>query len=213
MKNRNKKEKLPTVKKEEYAVVLDYLSRGYVTSDMSNFGGKAIAQAIGTEQFTLLELSPKTGVDLEIQDTVYIGKDKRDKIYRVLGKLNFENLTATSRIELEYAIRDIVEANEEKYVEFFNTTDALSIRLHSLELIPGIGKKYMGEIIKEREAKPFESFKDISERLPTLTDPAGMIVKRVQQELDTTNPKRGKNKYYLFTQPPAVRKQRKPRQK
>ena len=79
----NKKNKTPAVKKEEYAVILDYLSRGYVKSDMSKFGGKAIAQAIGTEQFTLLELAPKTGVDLDIQDTVYIGKGKRDKIYRV----------------------------------------------------------------------------------------------------------------------------------
>ena len=209
MDNRNKKEKAPAVKKEEYAVVLDYLSRGYVKSDMSKFGGKAIAQAIGTEQFTLLELAPKNGVDLEIQDTVYIGKGKRDKVYRVLGKLDYENLTATSRIELEYAIRDIVEANEDKFVEFFNTAEALSTRLHKLELIPGIGKKYMWEIIEAREEKPFESFEDISQRLPTLTDPAGMIVKRIQLELDTSNPKRGKNKYNLFTQAP--RTQRKPR--
>ena len=196
MDNRNRNENKPTVKKEENAVVLDYLSRGYVKSDMSKFGGKPIAQAIGTEKFTLLELAPKNGVDLEIQDTVYIGKGKRDKIYRVLGKLDYENLTATSRIELDYASRDIVEANEDKFVEFFNTAD-------SLELIPGIGKKYMWDIIKARE-KPFENFKDISERLPTLADPAGMIVNRVKQELDTTKPKRGKNKYYLFTQPPRA---------
>ena len=209
MDNRNKKEKAPAVKKEEYAVVLDYLSRGYVKADMSKFGGKPIAQAIGTEQFTLLELAPKNGVDLEIQDTVYIGKGKRDKIYRVLGKLDYENLTATSRIELEYAIRDIVEAQEDRFVEFFNTTGSVSTRLHSLELIPGIGKKYMWEIIEAREEKPFESFKDISQRLPTLTDPAGMIVKRIQQELDTSNPKRGKNKYNIFTQAP--RAQRRPR--
>ena len=201
MDNRNKNEKKPTVQKEENAVVLDYLSRGYVKSDMSKFGGKPIAQAIGTEKFTLLELAPKNGVDLEIQDTVYIGKGKRDKIYRVLGKLDYENLTATSRIEMDYAIRDIVEANEDKFVEFFNTADSVSTRMHSLELIPGIGKKYMWDIIKARE-KPFESFEDISERLPTLADPAGMIVNRVKQELDTTKPKRGKNKYYLFTQPP-----------
>ena len=206
MDDKNKREKAPAVKKEEYAVVLDYLSRGYVKSDMSKFGGKAIAQAIGTEQFTLLELAPKNGVDLEIQDTVYIGKGKRDKIYRVLGKLDYENLTATSRIELEYAIRDIVEENEDKYVEFFNTAEALSTRLHKLELIPGIGKKYMWEIIEAREEKPFESFEDISQRLPTLTDPAGMIVKRVQQELDTSTPKRGKNKYNIFTQAPRAQR-------
>ena len=144
---------------------------------------------------------------MEIQDTVYIGKGKRDKIYRVLGKLDFENLTATSRIELDYAIRDIVEEQEERFVEFFNTTDSVSTRMHSLELIPGIGKKYMWDIIKAREEKPFESFKDISERLPTLADPAGMIVNRVKQELDTsTVNRRGKNKYYIFTQAP-----RKPR--
>ena len=125
----------------------------------------------------------------------------------MLGKLDFENLTATSRIELDYAIRDIVEANEEKYVNFFNTADGVSTRLHSLELIPGIGKKYMWDIINAREEKPFESFKDITERLPTLTDPAGMIVNRVKQELDTNNIKRGnKGKYYIFTQAP-----RKPR--
>lgn len=202
MDNRNKNEKKPAVKKEEYAVVLDYLSRGYVKSDMSKFGGKPIAQAIGTEQFTLLELAPKNGVDLEIQDTVYIGKGKRDKIYRVLGRLDYENLTATSRIELDYAIRDIVEANEDKFVDFFNTTESISTRQHSLELIPGIGKKYMWDIIKAREEKPFESFEDISKRLPTLADPAGMIVNRIKQELDTTTPRRGKNKYYIFTQAP-----------
>ena len=115
MDNKNNNEKMITAKREENAVVLDYLSRGYVTSDMSKFNGKAIAQAIGTERFTLLELAPKKGVDLEIQDTVYIGKGKRDKIYRVLGKLDYENLTATSRVELEYAIRDIIEKNEDRY--------------------------------------------------------------------------------------------------
>ena len=206
--NKKRNGKKPTIKKEQQAVVLDYLSRGYVKSDMSKFGGKPIAQAIGTEQFTLLELVPQRGVDLEIGDNVYIGgnRQERTKIHRVLGILPFERLTATSRIELDYTIRDIVESNEEKYVEFFNTTGAVSTRLHTLELIPGIGKKYMWDIINAREEKPFESFKDITERLPTLTDPAGMIVNRVKQELDKNAIKRGKSKYYIFTQVP-----RKPR--
>ena len=54
----------------------------------------------------------------------------------------------------------------------------------------------------------FESFEDISKRLPTLADPAGMIVNRVKQELDTTTPKRGKNKYCIFTQPPRAPRNR-----
>ena len=77
METKNKKQKIPAAT-EEHAVILDYLSLGYVNSDMSKFKGKAIAQAIGTDYFTLLELVPKRGVDLEIQDTVYIGKGKRD---------------------------------------------------------------------------------------------------------------------------------------
>ena len=201
MDNKNNKENGPTAKKEEYAVIIDYLSRGYVKSDMSKFGGKPIAQAIGTDRFTLLELTPKRGIDLEIQDTVYIGKGKRDKIYRI-GRLDYENLTATSRIELEYAIRDIILNDEAKYVDFFNSAGALSTRLHKLELIPGIGKKYMWEIIEARKEKPFESFEDITKRVPTLSDPVGMLVNRIKQELDTTTAKKGKKKYYLFTSIP-----------
>jgi putative nucleotide binding protein len=196
----------PNPKKEEYVIILDYLKFGYVNPERPTAHGKPIAQAIGVDKFTLIEVTPKEGVDLDIHDKVYIGSGKRDKVNRVKGLLDFENLTATSRIELEYAIRDIVEANEQKYVDFFNTADSLSTRLHSLELIPGIGKKYMWDIIKAREEKPFESFEDITKRLPTLTDPAGMIVNIVKQELDTSTVRRGKNKYYIFTQAP-----RKPR--
>ena len=84
MKNNNKKERAPTVKKEEYAVILDYLSRGYVKSDMSKFGGKAIAQAIGTEKFTLLELAPKNGVDLEFKIQYLLEKEKEIKFTEFL---------------------------------------------------------------------------------------------------------------------------------
>ena len=193
METKNKKQKIPAAT-EEHAVILDYLSLGYVNSDMSKFKGKAIAQAIGTDYFTLLELVPKRGVDLEIQDTVYI------------GKLDYENLTATSRIELEYSIREIVNNNEEKFVDFFNTAGAISTRLHKLELIPGIGKKYMWEIVEARKEKPFESFEDITTRIPSLNNPAEMIVNRVKQELDTTTAKKGKKKYYLFTPIPKTQK-------
>ncbi|MDL2246230.1 DUF655 domain-containing protein [Methanobrevibacter sp. OttesenSCG-928-K11] len=209
-RNNNEKPK-QTLKKEDNAVILDYLSLGYVKSDMSKFRGKPIAQSIGTENFTLLELSPKEGVNLEIHDEVYIGKGKREKINRILGKLDFENLTATSRIEIDYAIRDIIEDNEEKYVEFFNTVGPLSTRLHKLELIPGIGKKHMWAIIEERKKKPFESFEDIKQRVPALSDPVGMLVKRVKQELDNTAAKKGKKKYHIFTSIPKRHNDNKPR--
>lgn len=187
-------------KKENYAIAIDYLKLGFVKPNMKSFKGKAIAQAIGTEKFTLLELVPRDQQTIEILEKVYIGPGKRDKINNVKGKIRYEDLTATSRIEIEYAIQDIIKENEEKYVNFFNEAGAVSTRLHKLELIPGIGKKHREAIIKAREEKPFESFEDLTARVPVIADPIGMLVKRVILELDNSVARRGKNKYNLFTQ-------------
>ena len=190
---------------EDNAVILDYLPLGYVKEDMSTFKRKPIAQAIGTENFTLLELTPKDQVDIEIHENVYIGAGKRDKINRVKGKLDFENLTATSRVELDHVIEEIILAHEDKFVAFFNEAESLNTRLHKLELLPGIGKKHMWGIIEARKEKPFENFEDINSRVPLLSDPVNILVKKVRQELDTTKEKRGKNKYRIFTHFPRKR--------
>lgn len=193
----------PKPKKEEEVIILDYLKFGYVNPDRPTTRGMPIAQTIGVDKFTLIEVTPKDGIDLEIHDKVYIGPGKRDKVNRVKGLLDFEKLTATSRIELEYAIRDIIKGKEDEYVKFFNEIDSLSIKLHKLELIPGIGKKHMNMILEEREKEPFKSFDDLKTRVPLLGDPVELLAKRVVLELDTTQVKRGKKKYYLFTQVPS----------
>ena len=193
----------PNPKKEEYIIILDYLKFGYVNPERPTAHGKPIAQAIGVDKFTLIEVTPKEGIDLDIHDKVYIGSGKRDKVNRVKGLLDFENLTATSRIELEYAIKEIILAKEDIYVKFFNEIDSLNIKMHKLELIPGIGKKHTQMILEEREKEPFKSFEDLKERVPLLGEPVDMLAKRVRLELDTTTVKRGKNKYYMFTQVPS----------
>ena len=66
--------------------------------------------------------------------------------------------------------------------------------MHALELIPGIGKKYMWQIVDEREKRPFESFKDLQERV-NIPNPAKLLAKRVVEEL------MGESKYRLFTRP------------
>jgi len=82
------------MQKEENAVVLEYLPNGYPLE------GKMmpLAQAIGKQNLVLLELVPRKGVSLESGEEVYIGPDKREKIYYILGRLKRENWTFKGKI-------------------------------------------------------------------------------------------------------------------
>ncbi|MCQ8905773.1 MAG: DUF655 domain-containing protein [Methanothermobacter sp.] len=191
---------------EEYAIILDYLPLGYMSEGFGTFKKRPVAQALGKDEFTLLELTPRPDVDLEIHEEVYIGKGKRDKIARINRRLRHNELTATARVELPYVVEEIIKSNEDRFVKFFNEAGSISTRLHQLELLPGIGKKHMWDILKAREEKPFESFEDIKNRVPMLSDPVKLIVRRVLMELDVEGAKRGKRKYNIFTRPPQKRR-------
>jgi putative nucleotide binding protein len=190
---------------EEYAIILDYLPLGYVKEGTPSFKRKPVAQAIGKEEFTLLELIPKENIMLDIHQKVYIGSGKREEIARVNRRLKYDDLTATAKVELNYVIEEIIKAKEDRFIEFFNEAGPISTRLHQLELLPGIGKKHMWDIINARKEKPFESFDDIKKRVPMLSDPVKLISKRILLELEATGDKKGKRKYVLFTRPPTKR--------
>jgi putative nucleotide binding protein len=175
--------------KEDYATILEYLPNGYPLEKKM----MPIAQAIGKNNFTLLELVPRRGISLDIGENVYIGEGKRDKIYYILGRLKREKLTESAKTQLQEVIKKIVEEQEEKFVKFFNESLPINKRLHQIELLPGLGKKHMQEILKQREEQPFESFLDMKKRVPNLPDPEKAIEKRIFQEL--TNIER----YNLFT--------------
>ena len=187
---------------EDYAIILDYLTLGYVKEEAPSFKKKPVAQAIGIEEFTLLELTPKDKVNLDIHEKVYIGAGKRDKIARVNRRLKYDRLTATAKLELNYVIEEIIKENEDKFVHFFNVAGPISTRLHQIELLPGIGKKHMWDILNARKEKEFESYQDIKERVPMLADPVKLLSKRILLELEGTTDRKGKRKYILFTRPP-----------
>jgi len=58
--------------------------------------------------------------------------------------------------------------------------------MHQLELLPGVGKKHMWEIIETREKQPFTSFADIKSRVKLMPDPEKAIIKRIVAELEGT---------------------------
>lgn len=168
------------MEKEEKAIILDFLPNGYPLE------GKMlpIAQAIGTRHFTLLQLVPRRGLTLQLKEEVYIGPDKRDKIYYIFGRLPPDKLTETSKMQLQDFVADAVGREEQRFVEFFNNAQPINTRLHQLELLPGFGTKHTKALLEEREKKPFASFDDIKKRIPNIPDPRKTIEKRILQELE-----------------------------
>jgi len=172
--------------KEEKAIVLDFLPNGYPFDKRPSHRKTAIVQALGKERFGLLELVPKKEIFVQPYEEVYIGEGKREKIHHILGRLPMDKLTATARTELEYVIKDLVHKEDKRFVEFFNNAQPLTTRMHQLELLPGLGKKHMWEIIEARKDKPFESFADIKKRVKLMPDPEKAIIKRILKEIEGT---------------------------
>jgi len=177
------------MEKEETAIILEYLPNGYPLE------GKMmpIAQAIGETNLTLLELVPRRGVSLEIGEKVYIGEGKRDKIYYILGKLQREKITEQAKEQLTGFIKNLVKEQEQRFIKFFNESEAINKRIHQIELIPGLGKKYVKEILEKRKEKPFDSFEEMKKRISNLPHPEKAIEKRIFQELTEFE------RYNLFT--------------
>jgi putative nucleotide binding protein len=180
--------------KEENVVVLDFLPNGYPFDSRPAHMKTAIGQALGKNKFVLLELVPKKGVFLQPYEEVYIGEGKRDKVHHINGKIPFDKLTSTARNEIKFVIKEIVEKDSKNFIEFFNKAQPLTTRMHQLELLPGLGKKHMWQILEERDIKPFESFDDIKKRVKLMPDPENSIIKRILKEVQ------GEEKHRLFTE-------------
>src|SRR3989338_6826274 len=85
--------------------------------------------------------------------------------------------------ESKKIIKKVKSERESRFVEFFNKSEAINKRIHQIELLPGLGKKHMQEILKQRKEKPFESFADMKKRIQNLPDPEKAVEKRIIKEL------------------------------
>jgi putative nucleotide binding protein len=179
---------------EEYAYVLDYMPTGKPSAPKT----EPLAQVIGKDYFTLLEVIPKPGTTLSVGEKVYIGKETREKIELIKGRISYKDLTSNSLSELEEIITKILDEQKEKILLFFNTSRGISLRRHQLELLPGMGKKHMLALLDEREKKPFTTLEEIPVRVKGTPEPLKAVVKRIIEELEGPE-----DKHYLFARPPA----------
>ncbi len=181
-------------RRETHAIILDFLQNGYPFDRRPAHIKTSIAHGLGVTKFALLELVPNKDVKLQPFQRVYIGDEEasRDLIHHVTGRIGMNKLTQTARSELPHAIKAVVEDREQEFVAFFNKAQPMSTRMHALELLPGVGKKHMKEILEAREEKPFASFEDLKVRVKTLADPKKVVIQRILNEIE------GKEKHCLF---------------
>ncbi len=177
---------------EEYAWVIEYMPQGHATEMRM----EAVVQLMGEQAFTLLEASVKPEANIVIGQRIYVGKDVRNEVERIKRRINYNEISGGARSMLPNILRKLIETREKFFIEFINKARPVSIRVHTLDLMPGIGKKNMETILAEREKKPFESFQDLKARVPTLSDPVGIFVHRIISEME------GLEKRYLFVRPP-----------
>ncbi len=177
---------------EEYAYVLDFLPTGRHSGDRLRHVVAPTVQVVGEDYFTLLEAELRPGLSVELHERINVGKDSRQKIDRVIGRISYAELTASAKAELPVVLEEMIQKQEPRFVDFLNKVQPLTPRMHSLELLPGVGKKSMWQLVDQRERKPFTSFRDILRRTP-LGDPASKIARRIVEELEE------QPKYRLFT--------------
>jgi len=174
--------------------LLDFIEKGRSITIKGK--GGLIVQAIGAQNFTLLELLAMYNVKFEPREKLYLGRGTRDKILSVLGRLTYNDLTPIAIAELPDVCEKIVKEQEERFVRFFNEARPLTPRLHALELLPGIGKTYLSVILKERK-EPFTSFNDLEKRVG-LKNVSRLISRRIVEEL------KGDTRVFIFVKPERV---------
>ncbi|PSP66956.1 DUF655 domain-containing protein [Halobacteriales archaeon QH_8_67_27] len=163
------------------AIVLDFLAHGRTEDDRPQYQKQPLAYALDREDFRLYEVVLGADADVSIGDDLVVDRAS-DAIERT-GEVEYEDLPGGAQSELDYAVEDLATEEERRFVDFYNDAQPITLRLHQLNLLPGIGKKLRNAILDERKRGPFESFEDLGERVDGLHNPKEVIVDRILEEI------------------------------
>ena len=165
----------------ESALILDYLPHGRADDDRPQYQKSSLAQALDPETFALYEFVLADDADVSIGDEV--PPERGTAGIEEVRRIDFGDLSGGARSELEHAVADLVELEEDRFVDFFNEAQPITLRLHQLTLLPGIGDKLRDTVLDRRKRQPFQSFDDLQQRVSGLHDPQGTLVDRIMEEL------------------------------
>ena len=181
---------------EDFVYILDYLPTGRPDEPRRK---DPVAYALGERNFVLLELAPKPGANMLVGDRVGVNKEPDSPVDHVRGRVRYEDITHAAQSELPFVAEQAVKAQEERFVKFYNDAGPVSLRMHQLELLPGLGKKLMMAVLDDKKRHgAFKSFRDIDTRVKALHQPEKLITNRIVGEIQNPG-----EKYHLFALPPA----------
>ncbi|MDX1747852.1 MAG: DUF655 domain-containing protein [Halobacteriales archaeon] len=165
----------------EPALILDYLPHGRADDDRPQYQKSTLTQGVDRSTFTLFEFVLGDDSDVGIGDEVR--PERGVNGIEEIRRIDFDDLSGGARSELEHVITDLVETEEDRFVAFFNEAQPITLRLHQLTLLPGIGDKLRDAILDQRKRQPFETFEELQRRVSGLHDPQGTIAERIMEEL------------------------------
>jgi len=163
-----------------HAIVLDIFPNGRSSDGRAGYDREPLAYALGTRDFRLFEVVFSETPNVAIDDEVPI-EPQGDTVKRV-REVEFDDLSSGAQSEVEYVVDEMVEADEDRFISFYNDAQPITLRLHQLDLLPGIGEKLRNGIIDERKRRPFEDFADLEDRVDGLHDAEEVIVERILEE-------------------------------
>ncbi len=182
------------IKKSRELTILDLLLHGHINENRPSYSRSPIAQVITFPDFVLYEIKINKNSDIRVQEKdTYENFMKSNKLREVIKKIDFNDLTSTSKVLIQQIIEKEILNHEEEFVNFFNNSTSITPRMHSLKLLPGIGQKHMWGILEARQRQKFTTFQDIMDRT-SVSNPTKQLALRIIKELQ-----REGVKYYLFS--------------
>lgn len=165
------------------AVLLDFFPSGRSEGGPRGYDRQPLGYGLGRDSFRLFEIVFEEDADVGIGESVVVAPEEEQEDIVDSWEIGHDDLSGGAESELEYAIREIVESEEDRFVGFFNDAQPITLRLHQLNLLPGIGEKLRNSIIDERKRKPFESFEELEGRVNGLHDAQDILVERIMEEI------------------------------
>ena len=191
---REPRKKKQFIKKYRELIILDILLHGHPEEDKPSWSKTPIAQVLTFPDFVLYEVKCNRDSEIKIQEkNTYEVFLIQNKLKEVLKKIDYKDLTNTSKALIQPILEKEILNYEEEFLNFFNNSTSITPRMHSLKLLPGIGQKHMWELIEARNRQKFTTFQDITDRT-SLSHPAKQLAQRIIKELQ-----REGIKYYLFS--------------